>query len=135
MQDRTYVCEEIRLPVDDEPVTPVKPPGETEQLVVLTDVHESIAAVLNGIVIGPSLPFAFISADGETQLAKTVTSFENSLSKLPHDNDHLPRTLYLYVSPGVRVKSVVESAVTVSHILTLSHPNAGQLAPVHLYTS
>jgi hypothetical protein len=66
LQFNLYVAFAVRLPVDWEPETAFAPdqPTLAVQPVVYCEDHERVAAVLYGIVIGPSEAFALISTVG-----------------------------------------------------------------------
>jgi hypothetical protein len=61
-QVSTYVRDAASLPVVCDPEIPVKPSGLTLQVFAPLDVHEIVAAVLCGMVIAMSEPFALMSA-------------------------------------------------------------------------
>lgn len=74
-QVMVYVLEDVRLPVDCEPLVafdPLQAP-EAVQDVVFEELQERLAEVLYEMEMGPSCPFALISTDGAVGGAGAVT--------------------------------------------------------------
>lgn len=75
VQVKVYVWEEIRLPVDSEPLVPFEPDQKPEavQEVALAEVQDKVTGILKEIETGPSEPLALRSTIGAAEPTATIT--------------------------------------------------------------